>query len=423
MSSSRVIDVVLEPSMPWDVSIQPDRFDRRRTLEHFGLDPSRPVIVVGHQPTFWHAGILAKFLAADALVERCGGQLVHLVLDGHRGAFGSIEWPDHDQDGSLRSNIWNVREVDQQIAMAMQPACEPEACPPGAPDALGRIADALRQSAGASNAALQQAQALDLLMDPHVGPRVTITTGDVMASPSGEALLQRMLNEAEACCAAYNKAIASDPTLDIALLGTGELPMWSVDEHSAMRTARVDDPPGTRRFPKALWTTALARLVIGDCFVHGLGGLRYDGFMERWITAWLNERPCPMKVASATVLLPLGTAEDWRAMRQARTAQARRRRHDPALLRGSGVSDAKATMLQEIEALPMNSSERRDAFQRMHETLRAHPAAGAGVLSPEERTRLSQGEAIATSRTWAFPLHDAVAIGQLRHDIRSRFEG
>ena len=147
-----------------------------------------------------NAGILAKFLAADALVERCGGQLVHLVLDGHRGAFGSIEWPDHDQDGSLRSNIWNVREVDQQIAMAMQPACEPGACPPGAPDALGRIADALRQSAGASNAALQQAQALDLLMDPHVGPRVTITTGDLMASPSGEALLQRMLNEAGACC-------------------------------------------------------------------------------------------------------------------------------------------------------------------------------------------------------------------------------
>ena len=79
-------------------------------------------------------------------------------------------------------------------------------------------------------------------------------------------------------------------------------------------------------------------------------------------------------------------------------------------------------MLQEIEALPVNSSERRDAFRRMHETLRAHPAAGAGVLSLEERARLSQGEAIATSRTWAFPLHDAGAIGRLRDDIRSRFE-
>ena len=79
-------------------------------------------------------------------------------------------------------------------------------------------------------------------------------------------------------------------------------------------------------------------------------------------------------------------------------------------------------MLQEIGALPVNSPERRSAFQRMHETLRAHPAAGAGVLSSEEQTRLTRGEAVATSRTWAFPLHDASAIRRLREDIRLRIE-
>ena len=423
MNASRIIDVVLEPPVPWAVSMQGDRFERRATLETFGLDPDRPVVVVGHQPTIWHAGILAKFLAADALVDQCNGQLVHLVVDGHRGPFGTVEWPDVDGVGGLELSQWTFRDVDEATPMAMQPASMPEACPSGAPDGLDHIASALQEFADASNAAVQQAQTLDRLMDPHVGPRTTITTSELMSSPSGVALLNRMAEDAEACRVAYNAAVASDPTLDIALLEPGQLPMWSIDEQSSMRTASMDDAPGARRFPKALWTTALARLGLGDCFIHGIGGVRYDGAMEQWIGTWLQEQPCPMMLATASVLLPLGAAEDWRSMRQMRIAQARRQRHDPAMLRGSGVSSAKAALLEEIAGFPVKSSERRDAFRRMHDTLRAHPAAGSGVLSDEEQRRLARGEAIATSRTWAFPLHDSASLQQLRQDIRHRFGG
>jgi hypothetical protein len=276
MNASRIIDVVLEPSMPWAVSTQADRFERRATLETFGLDPDRPVVVVGHQPTFWHAGILAKFLAADALVDRCDGQLVHLVVDGHRGPFGCIEWPTADDSGGLEISRWTFRDEDEAAPMAMQSACIPTACPAGAPEGLGHIASALQDFADASNAAVQQARSLDRLMDPHVGPRTTITTTELMASPSGTALRKRMHDDAEACRVTYNAAIAFDPTLDIALLEPGQLPLWSVDESSSMRTAHVEDPPSIRRFPKALWTTALARLGLGDCFIHGMGGARYD---------------------------------------------------------------------------------------------------------------------------------------------------
>ena len=421
MSASRIIDVVLEPPVPWTIASQPDRFERRRTLESFGLDPDRPVVVVGHQPTFWHAGILAKFLAADALVERCNGQLVHLVIDGHRGRFGHVAWPQADDEGGLRSVTWQFRSCDEHHAMGTQPACPPSPCPGDAPEGLGRIGAALQEFADASDAAWQHAEALNRLMDPVVGPRTTITTTELMASPSGTMLLDRMVDDAEACRAKYNAAVASDPTLGIARLESGELPMWSVDDQLELRTSRVTDPKGVRRFPKALWTTALARLGLGDCFIHGVGGGRYDVFMEQWIQAWLQEQPCPMFVASASVLLPLGTAEQWRAMRQMRIAEARRRRHDPAVLRGSGPSSAKAAMLQEIDDLPVKSSERRAAFRRMHDTLRGHPAAGVGVLADEEQRRLAQAQQIATDRTWAFPLHDAEALQQLRTEVRSRF--
>ena len=71
----------------------------------------------------------------------------------------------------------------------------------------------------------------------------------------------------------------------------------------------------------------------------------------------------------------------------------------------------------------MKSQERRAAFQRMHDTLLAHPAAGDGLLSPEEELRLKDGEALATCRTWAFPLHDGQSIRELRDAVRLRVEG
>ena len=46
----------------------PDADDRRA----LGLPTDRPIIMSGHQPTLWHAGILAKLLAAGELARATG---------------------------------------------------------------------------------------------------------------------------------------------------------------------------------------------------------------------------------------------------------------------------------------------------------------------------------------------------------------
>lgn len=59
-----------------DVPLAQLRESLRRRL---GL--SGPLIVTGHQAEFFHAGVLAKAIAADALAKRCGGRAVFVTVD------------------------------------------------------------------------------------------------------------------------------------------------------------------------------------------------------------------------------------------------------------------------------------------------------------------------------------------------------
>ena len=414
------MDLVLEPPPPWSVAVDSDNAIRRATLESFGLDPSRPVVVVGHQPIMWHPGILAKFLVADAMVQKCNGQLVHLVLDGHRGEFGSVRWPRTGEDGTISVAEWTYREVESDVPMRLQPACAPCDVPEDSGTMLRSIHDALHAACGEADAALQHAAALNSLMDCIVGPRTTVMASDVVTSPVGTELLARMRDDAEAGRSQYNASAAVNPHAGIASLGSGDLPLWIANEHRQLRTAHIRDQVESRQFPKALLLTAMARTGLADVFVHGTGGAAYDGMMESWLGSWLQRRCCPMVVASASLRLPLGTKEAWESLRRKRIAQVRRQRHDPSLLLGGGLSQDKTAMLEQIDAMPAKSSARRHAYLSMHKQLSSHPAAADGVLSQAERDRLDQSVVAAASRTWSFPLFAESEIQSLRDAVHKR---
>ncbi|MDG2292549.1 MAG: hypothetical protein P8L37_07805 [Phycisphaerales bacterium] len=413
------MDLLLEPAPPWNATADSGNEIRRATLESFGLDPCRPVVVVGHQPLFWHSGILAKFLAADALAQQCNGQLVHLVLDGHRGEFGCVRWPRTAEDGTISGVDWVYRHVEPDVPMGLHMACAPRDVPEESAAMLHSIRDALRTASDQTDAAWQHAAALNSLMDFAVGPRTTVMASDLAASPVGAELLDRMCNDADAGRAHYNSAAATRPHAGVAALESGELPLWTADEQARLHTARVDDPDGARRFPKALLLTAMARTGLADVFVHGTGGAGYDGMMEAWLGGWLDRCCCPMVVASASLHLPLGTREGWESIRRKRIAQVRRQRHDPSLLLGGGLSQDKTAMLEQIDAMPAKSSARREAYLTMHEQLSSHPAAGDGALTKAERNRLDRSVLAAASRTWPFPLFAKSEIESLRDAVHA----
>lgn len=62
---------------------------------------------------------------------------------------------------------------------------------------------------------------------------------------------------------------------------------------------------GVKIRPRALLTTLLARLLLGDLFVHGIGGAKYDQVTDALMTRFLGVRPPAFVTATATVRLPI----------------------------------------------------------------------------------------------------------------------
>ena len=63
-----------------------------------GLPEHVKIIVVGHQPEFFHPGVLAKFIAGDLVAQKLKGVLVHLVVDHLTGSCNTIEIPERQDE-------------------------------------------------------------------------------------------------------------------------------------------------------------------------------------------------------------------------------------------------------------------------------------------------------------------------------------
>ncbi len=59
--------------------------------------------------------------------------------------------------------------------------------------------------------------------------------------------------------------------------------------------------------PRALLTTMYARLIIGDSFIHGIGGGKYDQLTDAIIREFFGVTPPSVIVASATMRLPIAS--------------------------------------------------------------------------------------------------------------------
>jgi hypothetical protein len=78
----------------------------------------------------------------------------------------------------------------------------------------------------------------------------------------------------------------------------------------------ADDPASTRHVltllaergyrvrPRALATTIYSRLILGDLFIHGIGGAKYDEMTDRILSRFFGVDPPGFLTLSATAFLP-----------------------------------------------------------------------------------------------------------------------
>ena len=152
---------------------------------------------------------------------------------------------------------------------------------------------------------------------------------------------------------------------------------------------------GVRIRSRALVTTLWARLALGDLFIHGIGGAKYDRVTDLLIERFFGLRPPGFMVVSATLLLPIErdrvTDDELRAIRRELRDLTY---HPERYLDGAdrAVSDLMAAKRRWIET-PQTAENARQRCRAIREVERrlaalARPAAAnhAGTPGPNAAT-------------------------------------
>lgn len=419
------------------------------TRRALGLPLDRPVVMSGHQPVLWHAGIFAKYAAAGVFASRVGAAAAWLVVDLDAVDPGEFRYPARSPSGAggvlpgTGRLLAHVARLTREPADPARPAAAYDVfSPPGVldPPAWEGVAreasSALRvlgeAGRGARNAAEQVARAYAPLVEGTCPPLPPVYSSALSATPAFGALLERMTADPGGCIRAHNAAAAAFPGAKVRPLdeAAGELPLWRLTGEGAslrrasVRATDVRGAPVHTLAPKALLLTALLRLSACDLFIHGTGGEAYDRVTDRWMRDWLGPEAvlAPTVMATADMYLPLPpaarpTLKELNVLSQ----RARRVMHDPGVLGDADGQGRVRDLAAVIAALPRRSPERRERFAQLHRALDDYRSRRAGEIgSWRERAEAERRAAVADvsrDRGWPFFLHGREALRALAASI------
>jgi len=412
------------------------------------IAPDGPLIVDGHQPELFHAGVWAKNFAIHRLAERCRGTSLHVIVDNDllkrtaiRVPAGTVQspqfaWEAFDHLPSPRP--WEEARVTdaacfdsfaERIARRMGPwGIEPLAT-------------------SAWPAALSQRTRGDSLVDALTAARIAVERAWGVANLelpvsrlSGTASFHRfaalLMLRANDVARHYNDVVheyrqanhirsRAHPVPDLANDGAWcEVPfrVWRAGDSQRQRPfvhrlanawelrnerdviAGWSDSPddaanaiaalaerGIQLRPRALTLTLFTRLLLADLFVHGLGGAKYDEMTDALSARLFGAPPPPYLTISATAWLPL--PDDYPAVAATEIGALKQRlwalAHNPQRL----VDVAHPLAVEKASLLAAPRPAERAARRQRYLRLREINAQLAAELTPhrEELLQLLRG--------------------------------
>lgn len=416
----------------------------RTFREALGLPVDRAIVMSGHQPTLWHAGIAAKWLAIGAAVNAWGATPAWVVVDHDAVAPLTLDVPTIDGDGVVRRvRVLPERGEERGRAACDRPAVStrgvrvPNDVPVEIRDRVARALELIESQANAPDAGTQATRVmLEFLRRFSATPTIVRATS-LLDAPVTRDIVERMSSEAGACVMAYNAAALKHRATRVRPLRIAgdeiELPLWSLERDSTRRPVYASQVRSlladrdARLVPRALLLTYLLRRYACDLFVHGTGGggdeghEGYDAVMHDWIAGWLGGGAwlAPMGVATATVRLDLPANDD--ADRLAWVAHAAR--HNPVLADSAESAAAQETKFERVGLIARSTDrdERARLYREMHAGLAEFRSRHAGTLADLDARAIASrasGASIARSRTWSVLLHDTRALDELRDRVR-----
>jgi hypothetical protein len=401
----------------------------RASRAAIGLDPDRPVIASGHQPTVFHPGIVAKLIALDTFAKRHDAQTVWIVPDQDIADPASIRVPVQSDDDLTDTTVHLAGSPAPDRASATLPPIDTA----DTPRAFARLAEYLGAFAHEPTRAKQFASAVvhDLCDLLDLSIPTLLFASDLLSVPAARSTLTQLTDDPRTAIEHYNRAIESSPSAGVRPLALSktaiELPLWRLTDSArtivTFNPAEPLDP--TNLVPRGILMTAIVRRALCDLFIHGTAGYKYDTITTRWINTWLNEPIAPITAASATLTLDLKLPDSYIDPDTA-AWEAHHAKHDPDMLDEHAAAQRKSQLVSAIESRKSRGDDPSPLFTELQslltDTREKHEDDLADLQArAKEAQRFRAMHRIATDRTFAYPLHDPQRLRDLKHAIESRF--
>ena len=306
---------------------------RHEVLElagHTASSPDAPLILAGHQPELSHPGVWAKNFALAGLAKKLGGTGLNLIVDNDTLKSTTLPFPEIDRRGpkahinhvAFDTFAGEVPYEDRSVLNEEMFRTFPERTAPlwanwGFDPLLPHVWNPAANVGEAFTAMRKSRECAWGCCNRELAVRRLSRTKAFTAFAS------HILGDLPRFRDAYNAAIrvyreandvhsANHPAPDLA---EGEAPFW-VRTATGRRERATPASDVSRLRPRALTLTLFARVCLGDFFIHGIGGGKYDEVTDDIIRNYFGIEPPAYQVLSATLHLPLpafpATAADLR---------------------------------------------------------------------------------------------------------------
>ncbi|HEY3787304.1 MAG TPA: hypothetical protein VGL71_00560 [Urbifossiella sp.] len=396
---------------------------RREALEaasQYHLDGDAPndgpLILAGHQPELSHPGVWIKNFALNGLARKLGGTPLNLIVDNDTIKHPSLKVPVYSADPAA------VRlETVPFDHISGNPAYEDlriniDQIFQNFPNRISELSGnwpfrSLILEAWPSTRRMYVSDLFSSLRWHHErqwGCRnLELPVSRLSRTSAFQCFVGHILDDMPRFRNCYNAAIlayrsankirsANHPAPE---LQPDEAPFWEIKDGRRKAVRRSSDATSPKIRPRALTLTLFARLCLGDFFIHGIGGGKYDEVTDTIIRDYFGIEPPAYQVLSATLHLPLpgfaATDDDVkRAARFLRDLHWNPQRHiavdevnNPRLMRL--VAD-RITLAADEPARDDHEA-RREWFRRLQEmTERLRPY--VSKLEPAARDLLERAE-------------------------------
>jgi hypothetical protein len=299
---------------------------RQQARRELQLAGSEPLLIGGHQPELSHPGVWVKNFALNGLAKKLGGTPLHVIADSDTLKSTSLRIPvfqDRDPGSvhlesvafdKLDGETHEHRSVfDPELFHSFADRAAPlfrnwgyEPALRSAWEYVTRFGE-LQTNLGSLFTAVRQRY------EHGWGCRnVELPVSRLSRTESFARFAKHILADLPRFREVYNASIrnyrvangirsANHPAPE---LEAGEAPFW-VQKHLIRRERGTASSDIHALRPRALTITLFARLVVGDFFLHGIGGGKYDEVTDAIIRDYFGIEPPAYQVVSATLHLPL----------------------------------------------------------------------------------------------------------------------